>query len=62
MFWQLQGAFDAGAYSFFGDMAPLDEGLGGALEVGSNLPRLLSAFFADGLTSCSPQLSMLPCC
>lgn len=29
----MQGAFDAGAYSFFGDMAPLDEGLGGALEV-----------------------------
>lgn len=31
--WLQQGAFDAAAYSFFGDMAPLDDGLGGALEV-----------------------------
>lgn len=31
----MQGAFDAGTYSFFGDMAPLADGLGGALEVSS---------------------------
>lgn len=36
-----QGGFDAGAYSFFGDMAPLDEGLGGALEVGLRLLLVL---------------------
>eukprot|EP00775_Hariotina_reticulata_P007111 gene7111-7325_t len=33
-----EGAFDAGAYSFFGDMAPLDDGLGGALEEGLEAP------------------------
>ena len=43
---RLQGAFDAGAYSFFGDMAPLDEGLGGALEVRRRFKR----------PSASPQL------
>ncbi|KAF6262693.1 hypothetical protein COO60DRAFT_1699132 [Scenedesmus sp. NREL 46B-D3] len=35
---QQQGAFDAGTYGFFGDMAPLDEGLGGALEDGLDAP------------------------